>query len=249
MTEETITTEETINPDEAQTEEKPEESTAPGTGEQQDDTPSEKPKPNGFQKRIKKLVKQKHELRERLERAEAELAKLKNPPSEEEFESDIDFINARIEHETEKRLLEREKAEAAKQVETLETEEQVAQRQAYHDVLRTGAEKHEDFTQKVLTIPLPDYVAQAVMATDNPVEVFYHLGNNPLEAIEIAALSPEEAAERVKGIKIATTTTTKAPPPVAEPAAPGGTATSAPLRDDLPMDEWIRRREASLRGE
>ena len=174
------------------------------------------------------------------------MAKLKQPPSEEEFETDVDFINARVEHETEKRFLEREKQEVAQQVERLETEEQREQREAYVDILRAGAEKHPDFTQKVLTIPLPEYLAQAIMETPDPVEALYYLGNNPVEAIELTTLSPEEAAERVKTLKVPKQSPKTSPPPVTEPAASGGAATAAPLRDDLPMDEWIKRREAAI---
>lgn len=214
-------------------------------GEKKPDAPVKKT--SGFQKRIKKLVSQKHELKQRLEKAEAELAALKEPPREEDFDDPDEFIAARVDHLTEKKLLEREAKLAKERAQGLDTEAQRAKREVFDTVMREGIAKHPDFFHKVTTCPLPEHVADAALDTPDATETLYYLGTNPIEALDIAKLPPEEAAARVKeiGRKLATTTTTNAPPPLSEPtgATPGG---SEPLRDDLPMDEWVKRREAQL---
>lgn len=217
---------------------------------QKSDEP-QKRKTSGFQKRIKKLVAQKHELEERLKRAEAELAALKEPPREDDFETIEEFVAAQAEHIAEKKLLEREAQQAKQQVENLDTEALQSKREAYDEVVRDGIQRHPDFFQKVTTCPLPEHVADAALDTPDAAETLYYIGNNPLVALELAKLPPEQAAARVEeiGNQLATTTatTTNAPPPISEPGSGATQGAPEPLRDDLPMDEWVRRREAQLR--
>ena len=253
MTEEAKVMEE--NPEAAEHDtEQPEKNEAGEQAPAADDAKSEEQpkrrKAGGFQKRIKKLVAQKHELKDRLKRAEQELAALKEPPREDDFDSDADFIAAKVEHLTDKKLLEREASQVKSEVENLTSEAENEKLSVYNDIMRDGIERHQDYLQKVTTCPLPDHVAEAVLDTEDPAEVFYYIGSNPLEALDLANMAPGEVASKLQEIagKVTGTNDNKPAPtvPMDEPRASAPGAAETTLRDDIPMDEWIKRRNAQV---
>lgn len=85
-----------------------------------------------------------------------------------------------------------------------------------------------------------------ILATDNPSKVLFELGSKPEEYQRIMELPlPKRMTELVK---IALTQAPKpkisaAPPPV-DPVGGRGAGNANELRDDLPDDEWNRRRTA-----
>lgn len=86
----------------------------------------------------------------------------------------------------------------------------------------------------------------SIMATDDPVRVLYELGSNPENYQRIMELPA--AKRQIELVKLSLTTSNKrtisgAPKPVDAIGARGSTDTAA-LSDDLPEDEWRRRRAA-----
>ncbi len=88
---------------------------------------------------------------------------------------------------------------------------------------------------------------EAVTSLPNAHEVYYHLGKNPDEAAHVLSLSPVKMALHLAQLSAKTSRpqpASKAPAPITvlgKTAAP-----TTDLTDDLPMDEWIKRREAQL---
>lgn len=83
-----------------------------------------------------------------------------------------------------------------------------------------------------------------IMATDDPARVLYELGANPEAYQNIKELPPHK--RQAEFIKIALAkkapSVSQAPAPVDQVGSRGGRADDTELRDDLPEDEWRRRR-------
>lgn len=166
-------------------------------------------------------------------------------PTREQFEFDEEkYLNAvvdwRIEQTEAKRAHDSRQAEMRRGQETFANDIETRRAAA----LKTGAEKYPDFDQVVNAMPanvMNAELAIAVLETDSPADVAYHLGKNPAEAERISKLPPLKKAlalGKLEATMSATTkTTTKAPPPPT-PVDGKGTINTDP--DKLPMKDYYK---------
>jgi hypothetical protein len=94
---------------------------------------------------------------------------------------------------------------------------------------------------------LPTALGQVVLESDVPHAVLHYLGKNPDVAAELADLTPTQLARRMVSIEAKATAkpqVSTAPKPL---SAVKPTATTNDLSPDLPVDEWMARREKQLR--
>lgn len=94
-----------------------------------------------------------------------------------------------------------------------------------------------------------DFMDVVLEVVDKPADLLYHLGKNPDLAEELTDLSPLKLAKRLDRIEreLAAKSSTKpgsAPRPL-EPVKPK--ATDSGLNSDLPVEEWMKRRERELK--
>lgn len=188
-------------------------------------SPSKDPAPEPwFQKRINALTAQKRETERENAALRAQLAQSKTPPASPDIES----------------LVTQRARELARQ----QTLNEAANR-TYAD----GKLKYQDFDHAVHSIQAagevtPEFL-DSVTRLPNAADVYYFLGKNPDQAANILSLDGVPMALELahlsaklgkpKGISQAPAPTTTV----------GGTAGApAGLTDDLPIAEWIRRREA-----
>lgn len=95
---------------------------------------------------------------------------------------------------------------------------------------------------------LPTALGQVVLEADAPHAVLHYLGNNPDIAAELADLSPTQMARKMARIEAdlsAKPKTSAAPTPL-KPVKPA--AVTNELSSDLPVDEWMKRREKELKA-
>lgn len=182
-----------------------------------------------------------------------EPGKSDDAPKRESFESYEEYLEAkaayRAEKAAEKLLAERENL-TRKQREELEEKERAdtwAKRQ------KLGREKYKDFDDVVGNdeVPITKAMAEAIMEADLGYEVAYYLGKHPEEAERIADLSPARQAVEIGKLEAKLSESPKpkasqAPEPIS-PVKGGGVADGS-LNDDLPMSEWIKRRQKQVRG-
>lgn len=227
-----------------------------------------------FQKRIDEQTKKYREQERRAERLEQSLqqaldviaraqpkpeapAKTAEPqfvptrpaPTREQFDFDEDkFIAAAVEWKFEQN-------EAQRQAKAQREAQQRSQQQFVTDIetrrtatLQKGAEKYPDFDTVVGSLPgnvMNHELAIAVLETDSPSDVAYHLGKHPAEAERISKLPPlRKAIELGKleaSLVAAAKPKTSAPPPVT-PVGGKEPATTNP--DELPINEWLKLRKA-----
>lgn len=136
--------------------------------------------------------------------------------------------------------------------------EEIAQRrsldEAANRTFEAGVNSHgEAFVTAVRTLQQvtdlsqkPDFI-EAVTSLPNAADVYFHLGSNPDEAAHVLRLPPVRMAMELARLSAAV----GKPKPASKASAPitpvGRSSTpSSDLTDDMPIDEWMKRRQAQV---
>ena len=159
-----------------------------------------------------------------------------------DFESAQQYAEALAEQKAREMLAQREAAR--QQAEFVE---------AYRDREEEARDKYEDFEQVAYnpSLPVTDFMAQAIQASDIGPEVIYFLGSNPKEAARISRLQPVLQAKEIGKIEANLASnppvkkTSTAPAPLAPVTATR--SNSGPRRDttdprsikEMSTSEWI----------
>lgn len=159
-------------------------------------------------------------------------------PKEEDFEDYNQYLISLGEYGAEKRLVEREwkQQQASKQA---EIQQKVASTEQF---VESGMSKYADFKQALLSIPLSDATLDAIVESENSVELAYFLGTNQKEAKRLYNL-PERAMLRELGkIEARLTapppqqrTITNAPNPI-KPPVPGSVSVQKSIEEMSPAE-------------
>jgi hypothetical protein len=164
-----------------------------------------------------------------------------NDLSPEQFDSYEDYAEVLAERKAEQLLAQRD----------AQRETQALQEQ-YFDREETARDKYDDFDQVAYNpnLPVTEYMAQSIQASDVGPDVLYWLGSNPKEADRIARLNPILQAKEIGKIEASLSSnppvrrTSTAPAPIA-PVTPR--ASGAPVYDTtdprstktMSTSEWI----------
>lgn len=193
----------------------------------------------------KRLKRQRRHLeREFAERAAEQQARqpVAPPPAPDDFENAHAYAEALAEQKAQEMLARRE---AAKQ--------QAALLDSYKDREEEARDRYDDFEQVAYNpnLPVTDYMAQAIQASDIGPEVIYHLGSNPKEAQRIANLPPILQAKEIGRLEAKlvadppTKRTSTAPAPLAPVTAtrsssgPRYDTTDPRATKSMSTSEWI----------
>lgn len=212
------------------------EATAEQTQEHETESAEDKAKKEPwFQKRIGELTREKYEARRQAEQAAAEAQQVRDQLARlqqgEPYEPQAQDVQTLVQQQAAKLVAE----------------------QTFNDqcnkVYAAGKAEFPDFDQAVANLQMVgvnrDFLELAT-TSDAAAKLLNHLGNDLDEAARIAKLPPVQMARELTRLefKLATPTAkpvSKAPAPIKPIGAAG--ASDVGLRDDLPMDEWLRRRE------
>lgn len=216
------------------------EATAEQTQEQTNESAEDKAKREPwFQKRIGELTREKYEARNKAEQAAQEAQLLRDRLAQLQ-QGDPDTQQPANTQEAIRK-------EAAKLV----------AEQSFNDscnrVYSEGVKEFKDFPQAVQNLQMIGVsreFLELATTSDASAKLLHHLGSteNMDEAARIAALPPVQMARELTRLEFKLAQT-PAPPPVSKAPAPvkpisaSGNADTG-LRDDLPADEWLRRRNA-----
>lgn len=188
-------------------------------------------KPNGVQKRIAEITKEKHEARRAADRAEVERDMLReenarlrggtqsqtapstpngDKPTLDQFETIEAYTEAVADWKFDQRVAQRETARLQAKAQSSFTERA--------DVARA---KYDDFDAVALdrTLPITPSMAEVIRGSDYGAEVAYHLGQNRSEVTRIASLSPLMQAAEL-GLIAASFAAPKRPSPKSPPPPP-----------------------------
>lgn len=215
-------------------------------------TDAEKPKEDGFQKRIDKVTADKYaekrradELQKKIDALEAAKEKetLVKPKLEDHDYDEDAFNEANRQYEIDKGVQEtlaKQQAEAKAEQQKTESEKVLADFNEKVKILGKS-----DFEEKANAIPiLPQGVADAIMQSEDSAEMVYHLGSNLDKADAIANMSPAMAMMELGKISAKL----KAKPEIKTSAAPdpiaplkSGSSLSSDIGDEMSMDEWMKK--------
>lgn len=220
--------------------------------------------PEWLQKRIDRAVRRQREAEreaavyrqelesERRNRDQAQQQQTRQPTAQEFEQMSPAQQAALVAAEVARRALDQErgrvKQEAEHQAHARANAEMTRQAQKQ---LSVGSQKYEDFEEVALSedVPITTPMAQAIAESEFGADVAYFLGKNIKEAERISRLSPLGAAREIGRLEAkfaATGTISKTPPPGKTVGARGGS--SSGLRDDMPLDQWMKAFDKQMRG-
>ena len=159
----------------------------------------------------------------------------------EDYVSTEDYADALAERKAEELLARRE---AARQQAELQG--------AYHDREEAARDKYDDFEQVAYNpnLPVTEFVAQSIQASDIGPDVLYYLGSNPKEADRIARLAPILQAKEIGKLEASLSSnppvkrTSTAPAPIAPVTArtsgsPAFDTTDPRSVKNMSTSDWI----------
>jgi len=210
--------------------------TAEQPQETEQQTEQKEKKTPWFEKRISEVTREKYEHKRAAEQAAAEAQHLRDQlarlQSGEQYEAPAADVNTLAEQRAQQLLAERSFNDAC------------------NKVYQTGKAEFPDFDQAVTNLQMVgvnrDFLELAT-TSDAGAKLIHHLGTDLDEAARIAALPPVQMARELTKLEFklaqpVAKPVSKAPAPIT-PIGAGGAADSG-LRDDLPIDEWMRRNSA-----
>lgn len=207
------------------------------TQEQKDEAQKREP---WFQKRIGELTREKYEARRAAEEARQQaeqyrqyLAQLQQGDQTQQPQQPQVDVRTLAQQEAARMVAEQRFNESC------------------NKVYSVGKSEFPDFDQAVANLQMVgvnrDFL-ELTSASDAGAKILHHLGNDLDEAARILALPPVHMARELTRLEYklaqppAPKPVSKAPEPIKPIGA--GAATDNGLRDDLPMDEWLRRRNS-----
>ena len=215
-------------------------------------TDAEKPKEDGFQKRIDKVTADKYaekrradDLQKKIDALEAANKKetLVKPKLEDHDYDEDAFNKANLQYDIDqgvRETLAKQSADAKAEQQKTESEKRITN---FNE--RANALGKSDFDEKANAIPnLPTGVADAIMQSEDGAKMVYHLGSNPEEAEALANMTPAMAIMQLGKLSAKLS----AKPEIKTSAAPdpietlkSGSAISSDIGDDMSIDEWMRK--------
>jgi hypothetical protein len=199
-------------------------------------------------------------------------------PREEDFTDYKEFTRAlaRFEVRQERKAEEQRQHEArTKEEQTAHTEQRNTVIAEHNERLEDARDRFDDFDDVLAEtkVQVTQWIGDAIMESDDGPDLMYYLAQHPDEAQKLNEMRPASALRQLERIAAkvsetsregeAETTEAEAEVETSKPVArvPAKPATPAPIRpirksaptatglsDDLPIDEWMRRRNAQKKN-
>jgi len=218
-----------------------------------DDQDGEKKQHRSAEKRIKQLTRRyreeqraNQEMAKRLEAIEAKMAESNKParPDPDNYGTTEEYEDALIDWKLEQR-------ESKGRQET--KPETPALGQSWQTQVKAARDSHEDFDDVAMNLDLPVTTSMVSIITDSDrgADILYHLGKNPDQAAEIAAMSPVQQARVIGRIeaKLEDQADRKPTKPTQAPNPPNpikGKAEATVNPERMSADDWRKHREKEL---
>lgn len=200
-------------------------------------------------RRIAKLAEVEAEnrmLKQQMEQARPRQEEPSGKPVPSQFQDYESYIEAVAEWKADQKLA-TIRAESEAQQRQREAQERASKVQ---QKLSGAASKYEDFEEVALdpSVPITQHMAEAIADSDMGGDVAYYLGTHRDEAHRIASLSPVQQVRELTKLETKLSATQVAKTNAPKPISPVNTnkQPSNGLSDDLPIDEWLKRRNAQV---
>lgn len=173
-------------------------------------------------------------------------------PNRDDFDDFQEFLRAQARWDVRREFKEQSKHQQQEAQKRQASEANAAAQRRWDESHESAIDKYDDYEEifEVVGTSIDDAQAFAIKDADDPAEVVYYFGKNPKEFAKFKGLSGNAAIKAVGRIEerlsIQREQRSKAPRPV-KPVKGTGTTTNA-LSDDLPMSEWVKRRNKEVYG-
>jgi hypothetical protein len=241
----------------------------------QNDQDEQRKSRGGFQRRIDELVREREYERAEKQRLHDLLARqtgqqtqqpqsesqAQQPPTLEQFDSYEKYLAAYARWEAKAVYEEQRQADQARaqkqQGETRQREivEQqhralIAQQQALNKMTSDAERKYPDFYEKVFeqppdVVPISSMVANAILESEQGMDVAYYLGTHPEDAQRIAKLSPTAQLREFGKLEVSLSKAQSAAPAPINPIGGRQAGNELPSAND-DMKTWIAKRNRQL---
>lgn len=207
-----------------------------------------------YDQRISQLTAQLREAREELEKAQAKSSQPDDkPPKREDFDDYEEYVEAKAEYRAVKAAEQRLAEAEAKRAEADKRSQYERQQQAFTEARETtferGADLYDDFEEVASNedLTISETMAAAILSSKKGAELWYYLGKNPELAEDIASMNDMQQVYELGRLEasLGTKKASNAPKPTKTVTARG--TTSNALGDNLPIDEWMKRRREQVR--
>lgn len=238
----------------------------PATSEPEPENPKRRSR---AEERINALTREKYEAQKAAEAAQRQAAELQQylqqqqaQPQQNEMPklADYDYDEGRYQQAVQSWNQQQFQTYQEQQVEHQRQQhvqhQQMQEAQALQAKMAEGQTKYPDFVTKVNDPSLPPLreinpaAFQAVISSDAAVDVAYYLANNPQDVYALASMNPVQAIKSVAQIEAKVSakqqTTAKAPPKPPTTVKGNSEAVQDPQR--MTTDEWMKWRNAQLKG-
>lgn len=202
------------------------------------------------------------ETRARIEREQQISAPADDPePKESDYETYADFVKAIGEHAARRAYRAEKQAEQERAAKESRMSEEQRYAKLQQAVVDEGESKYDDFEDVVAGtgdmlrskgLAFSKAMVSALIEAENAADIAYHLGKNLDEAARIAALPAYAQAKEIgkledKLLAKPKKQISKAPEPIT-PVSSGKASNDTTLDDNLPIDEWMKRRNKQVFG-
>jgi len=168
-------------------------------------------------------------------------------PNQDDYDDYDQYIRAQAAWQADRRV-------EAKVAQWQQEQQQQAQSQAYQEKMNNlqakineGIARFDDFEDVALseTVPITETVMEALAECEDPAGVAYYLGQNRTEAIQVARMSPLQAARKLAQIELELSTkqpnkktVTSAPPPIKPVGSSGSIEKDPDKMTQKEFEQW-----------
>lgn len=216
---------------------------------------------NKYERKLEKARIEQETRAQVLQEVSAKQEVKDDEPRVEDFSDYSDYLRAAARYEV-KQELAQERAKQQEQESQRSYEKENARKQQLAETLmENGHEKYRDFDEVAEStgdllrskgLKFSNAMMGALYEAENSHDIVYHLGKNPAEAERIASLPAYAQAKEIGKLEEklnapSKKSISKAPEPI-DPVSTGKTSNDSALNDDLPIEEWMKRRNKEVRG-
>jgi hypothetical protein len=180
-------------------------------------------------------------------------------PKESDFENYSEYLEAYADWKVDVKLRQKEIEQATSAQKASQESENRRLKELHDSTIERGEQKYDDFEDVAMKtgemlqakgLRFSAAMVNSLVEAENAPDIVYFLGNNLDEAERIARLPAFAQAKEIgkledKLLAKPKKQISKAPEPI-NPVTSGKASNDTVLSDDLPLDEWVRRRNKQL---
>jgi hypothetical protein len=217
---------------------------------------------NKYERKLKNAQVDEESIRARvMQEVAAKSTASESEPKEEDFADYGEFIKAAARYAASQVIANDREEQREKEVKRSFEKEESRREELAEKLNDNGNEKYTDFDEVVAStgdllrdkgLKFSQAMVGALFEAENSHDIAYFLGKNPDEATRIANLPAYAQAKEIGKLEAKLNAApkkqiSKAPAPIT-PVSTGKASNDSALTDDLPIDEWMARRNKQARG-